>query len=278
MTRGENTETRRRYFVDESGDGVLFDAGGRVLIGDHRAPAHFILGLVEVGESEALQQELETLRAALLADPYFKRVPSMQLAAGKTARQFHAKDDLPEVRREVFAVLLRHPIKFSCVVKSMSAVQAYVHGRNAMDSTYRYHPNELYDLTVRRLFKERLHKHASYEVIFARRGKSDRTRALREQLLLARRRFLDGRGVESNSTVEVLPSHPHEHAGLQTVDYFLWAVQRLFERGEERFVELIWPKLSLLIDIDDKSQNAYGRYYTRKDAPLTAERMKQRRV
>jgi hypothetical protein len=40
-----------------------------------------------------------------LADPYFKGVPSMQADAKKTALFFHAKDDLPEVRREVFRVL-----------------------------------------------------------------------------------------------------------------------------------------------------------------------------
>jgi len=34
------------------------------------------------------------------------------------------------------------------------------------------------------------------------------------------------------------------------VDYFLWAVQRLFERGEERFVELIWPKVQWVHEMD----------------------------
>jgi len=55
---------------------------------------------------------MNNLRQSLLADPYFKRVPSMQPAARKTALMFHAKDDVPEVRRDVFALLQKHEFRF----------------------------------------------------------------------------------------------------------------------------------------------------------------------
>jgi len=267
-----------RYFVDEAGDGVLFDRKGNVLIEEEGFPRHFILGMVQLADQSAVERNLASLRANILADPYFKDVPSIQPKARKTALHFHAKDDLPEVRREVFKLLAGHDFKFFAVIKSMAAVLAYVRSRNTMDSTYRYAPNELYDLTVRLLFSKRLHQHGRYEVIFGRRGKSDRTRALQEQLDLARARFLDRIGRSTETEVAVIPAYPHEQPGLQVVDYCLWALQRLYERKEERFLHLLWPKISLIHDVDDKRHAGYGSYYNRKDTPLTAAEMEKRRV
>ena len=93
------------FFVDEAGDPTLFDAKGRILVGQDGCSETFIVGKLGVEDSAALHAALEQLRAALPADPYFKRVPSMQAERGKTARVFHAKDDVPEVRREVFKLL-----------------------------------------------------------------------------------------------------------------------------------------------------------------------------
>lgn len=58
------------------------------------------------------------------------------------------------------------------------------------------------------------------------------------------------------------------HGGLQLVDYCLWALQRFYARKEERYLTLIWPKVSLVHDIDDRRNTPYGAYYRRK-TPLT---------
>jgi hypothetical protein len=108
----EVAPAQRHYFVDEADDPVLFDAKGRALPGQEGCSRHFILGVLDVADPEALGAELETLRLELLADPYFRDVPSMQPERRKTAWMFHAKDDVPEVRREVFRVLMRHPVQF----------------------------------------------------------------------------------------------------------------------------------------------------------------------
>ena len=92
------------YFVDESGDGVIFNDKGQVLLGKEGCMNYFILGLLEVKNPAVLEKEMAELRENLKADPYFKNVPSFEPAACKTAVYFHAKDDLPEVRREVFTV------------------------------------------------------------------------------------------------------------------------------------------------------------------------------
>lgn len=266
------------YFVDESGDGVLFDRKGRVLYEAGSAPRHFILGLVQIEQPEQVARALTDLRTELLADPYFKDVPSFQPEAGKTSLHFHAKDDLGEVRREVLRRLLTLDFKFFAVVKSMKAVLDYVRSRNLMDSSYRYQPNELYDLTVRMLFKHRLHKHHAYRIVFARRGQRNRTDALREQLRLTRDRFLHQiRQPAEHTSLEVIPAYPHESAGLQVADYCLWAVQRLFEKEEDRYLQMLWQKVSLIHDVDDTCQNRYGCYYTKR-RPLTVANIKNRQV
>jgi hypothetical protein len=198
----------------------------------------------------------------------------MQPEEKKTALFFHAKDDLPEVRREVFKVLLEQKIRFSAIVRDKLRVLSYVRRRNETDAGYRYQPNELYDFMVRRLFKERLHRYGEYRICFARRGTSDRTQALTLALQNARQRFAREKGIRANPKIEVFPSSPIREAALQAVDYFLWALQRTFEKHEDRFLSLLWPKCSLIIDVDDTREKGYGTYYT-KQKPLTAAALKE---
>lgn len=270
----ENTQpSPKHYFVDEAGDPVLFSGKGRVLVGTEGCSRYFAVGLLDVPDPDGLAAEMEELRSGLLADPYFKDVPSMQPATGKTALYFHAKDDLPEVRREVFQLLQRHPLRFSAVVRDKRVVLDYVLTRNQRDADYRYRADELYDHAVRRLFKERLHKHEGYCVRFAIRGNTDRTNAFRMALERARERFAQKRGIEVASRLDVKAAYPTSEVALQAVDYFLWALQRVFERREDRFLELLWPQCSLIVDVDDTHEKEYGAYYTRRK-PLTAAALK----
>ncbi len=266
-----------RYFVDESGDGVIFDGRGRVLIGTGKVQDYFMLGMVECADLPALEADFLRLRAELLADPYFKGVPSMQPQQAKTAVMFHAKDDLPEVRREVFKLLERHDFRFYAVVRTMAAVHQRVVRQNLRDPTYRYQPTELYDSAVRRLFDKKLHSHPHYQVIFASRGKA-RTRSLRDHLLHAQSQSQKAAGSYADASLEVLAMPASANIGLQVTDYCLWAVQRLFIREEERYLGLIWPHVALLVDADDISERPYGTYHTQKRPPLDLAKIKSRKV
>ncbi len=254
----------RHYFVDEAGDPVLFDVKGRALPGQEGCSRHFILGVLDVVDPVVLGAELEALRADLLADPYFRDVPSMQPERRKTAWMFHAKDDVPEVRREVFRLLMRHPLQFFAVVRDKHTVLDYVRQRNRLDEGYRYHPNELYDTMVARLFKNRLHLTPEVHVCFAGRGKSDRTAALGRALETARKRF-EAQWQRSNAAViRARQSSPRHDPPLQATDYFLWALQRHFERGESRYIEMLWPQVGLVHAVDETAAAPYGVYYTKK--------------
>lgn len=267
------TASRKHYFVDEAGDPVLFDGKGRVLVGTEGCSRYFAVGLLDVADTVRLSAELNRLRADLLADPYFKNVPSMQPETKKTALYFHAKDDLPEVRREVLKLLQRHELKFSAVVRDKQAVLDYVRARNEREAGYRYKADELYDHAVRRLFKERLHKHDGYTIRFAIRGNSHRTAAFQAALEAARERYARQHAIAVTGTLDVKACRPSDEPALQAVDYFLWALQRTFERREDRYLELLWPKCSLIVDMDDSRTAEYGAYYTRQK-PLTAAALK----
>ena len=260
----------RQYFVDEAGDPSLFKKHGKSIVGTDGCSKFFILGMADVDEPQAVAAELEALRERLLADPYFKGIPSFDPARRKTALFFHAKDDLPEVRREVFSVLLKHKIRFYALVRDKQVVLDKVIEHQKTTPAYRYHPNQLYDRSVSRLFKERLHQHDGYLIYFARRGSSDRTAALESALETSRRNFRAKWGIAATSPIEIKAAQPYEVIGLQAVDYYLWAIQRLYERGEDRFLQLVWSQAGLIHDVDDTWQADYGVYYTQRN-PLTAE-------
>ena len=273
----ENKQTSiRHYFVDEGGDSILFSRKGKAIVGTEGCSRFFILGLLDVLDPITLKDSFEELRTRLMNDPYFKNVPSMQLTERKTAIAFHAKDDLPEVRRDVFRLLHdTEGVRFFAVVTDKLNVLEYVRQRNKRESDYRYHPNELYDYLAGRLFKERLSQHEAYNIIFSKRGKSDRFDVL-QKVVETTSEPLSQQNISTDPVPYVSVATPKEYAGLQAVDYFVWALQRLYERDEDRFLTYLWEAFRLVHDIDDTRQFIDGVYYTQKN-PLTVEALRGRK-
>ncbi len=266
----------RHYFVDEGGDSTLFSKTGKALVGTEGCSRFFILGLLDVPDPVALNDRFDELRARLMSDSYFKSVPSMQPDERKTALAFHAKDDLPEVRRDVFQILRdTEGLRFFAVVADKLSVLEYVRQRNKREPTYRYHPNELYDYLIGRLFKERLSQHSRYEIIFSKRGKSDRLVAL-QKLVETASNPLTHQNISDDPVTCVSAATPKEYAGLQAVDYFVWALQRLYERDDDRYLAYLWEAFRLVHDIDDLREFSSGVYYTQKK-PLTAAALRWRK-
>ena len=220
-------------------------------------------------QPDTLGRDLESLRAELLADPYFKNVPSMQRSERKTAVIFHAKDDLPEVRYRVLKLLAGYAVSFYAVVRDKQRLLEQVLARNQADEDYWYQENELYDDLVHQLFKSRFHRGDHFEICFGKRGKSDRTVALQLALDPARRTYEQTWGVSTHTRIRIRASTLRQSGGLQAVDYFLWALQRLYERGDDRFWEVVRPQAKLVYDMDDTRTAAHGVYYTT-SRPLTS--------
>jgi hypothetical protein len=256
------------YFVDEAGDPTLFNHKGHIIVGNEGCSKFFILGKLDVADPAGLAQEMEALRLELLADPYFAGVPSMQRATGKTAVFFHAKNDVAEVRREVFKLLLRRDLRFYAVVRDKQHLLSYVRQQNERNPAYRYRPNEVYDTLIGELF-DKFHRAAEeVRICFSRRGKEDRTRALQAALEKAEGQFERDFGFRRHSQVEVSARFPSQQAGLQAVDYYLWALQRFYEKGEERYVQMLWPQVGEIHDLDHVEEGRRGVFFL-KSKPLS---------
>lgn len=265
-----DAKSNLHFFVDEAGDPTLFSKKGRIRVGTEGCSQTFILGKLDVADPQALDAALQQLRADLQADPYFRRVPSMQPQARKTAMAFHAKDDVAEVRREVYRVLCGFDLRFYGVVRGKSALLDYVRQRNEREPGYRYRENELYDTLVEELFR-RMHPFTDQlNICFAKRGNKSRTHAFRTAIERAEDRFEADFGTRRSTEVTILASTPPESAGLQAVDYCLWALQRHYERGEDRYIELIWDKVVEIADLDRSAGGRKGVIYN-KERPLIVD-------
>lgn len=205
-----------------------------------------------------------------MSDPYLKNIPSVK---NKTKIAFHATDDCPEVRRDVFKMLYSLDIKVYCIVRRKDEILKDVLQNNKFDSSWRYSQNKIYDSCVKRIFKDRLHSAEENYITFARRGKSDRNKALHEELCKAILNFEKTFGKKVSVSHHVASNYPSNAPCLQVVDYFLWALQRMYERYEDRFFNYLKDKFARIIDLDDKRIKDYGVYYDVKNE-LTLEKIK----
>lgn len=259
------------YFVDESGDLTLFDATGRIIVGREGVSHTFMVGAAFSEQWAPLCRDLEALRSTLLADKYFRHVPSMQMSAGKTALAFHAKDDVQEVRREVFALLRESDVKLFAAFRRKLIIARH---RKAFwrRTGVKRDDEEIYEKLVENVFANRLHLATENRITFSRRGTSERAEALSRSIGNAKAKFDRKwkKGIDRPTTI--VSAQPHEHGGLQVVDYLLWALQRFVEKGESRFFEYLADRYSLIVDEDDVRRRNWGEYYSSKN-PLTPEKM-----
>lgn len=265
------------WFVDEAGDPTLFGKGGKVVAATQGCSRFFILGKLECRDVAALSVDLARLRDDLLVDPFFKHVPSLDPARQRTAVHFHAKDDPPEVRFMVYKLLARHDLRFVAVVRDKLRLVDYAQQRRRIDATYRYDSagHELYDELTRHLFS-RLHGWSEHKIVFAQRGQKPRTKAFVNAIDQEDQGFTNELGLSRPKPSEVVCSVPKDHAGLQAVDYYLWALQRFYERGEVRYLHFVWPQTLEVLDLDadvsrkEKKTTQTGAIFNEKH-PLTLE-------
>lgn len=195
----------------------------------------------------------------------------MRPRAKKTAIAFHAKDDPPEVRREVFKLLPSLGAKVQAAVRRKDNLLRFARSRHSAGQ--RLNPNHVYDDLVKRLFRNVLHKADENAIFFAWRGKTDRGQALRAAIGKAKANFEATFGRPSRKPTTIESAYPSQCPGLQVIDYYLWALQRLYERGEDRYYELLRPGYRLIMDLDDKRSKPYGEWYSDSN-PLTLRKTK----
>ena len=101
------------------------------------------------------------------------------------------------------------------------------------------------------------------DLVFAERGRRKRRKALEDALAKARRDAKARRGKGPDPSIAISFARPPESAGLQVVDYYLWAVQRLYATGtEQRFYRALEPRYAAVMDLDDKRGGPSGQRYS----------------
>jgi len=259
------------HFIDEAGDLSLFNKRKQVVVGTEGVSNYFMVGAAFVPDPESLENRLASLRRSILEDPLLNRIPSLDVARRKTAIAFHAKDDAPEVRYKVFSLLADFDVRMFVAVRTKRAL--IEEARFAFRRGIRLTENEIYDDLISRLLRNRLHLAESNAIVVARRGTRDRKEALTAAIGRAQVNFVARWGARSFGPCEVSTGHPHESAGLQAADYFLWALQRLYERREDRYFAPLAKHYRIIMDLDDTRRKAYGEWYNDSN-PLTIEKLK----
>jgi len=259
------------HFIDEAGDLSLFNKRKQVVLGTEGVSSYFMVGAAFVTDPEALERELASLRTNILRDPLLNRVPSLDPARQKTAISFHAKDDMPEVRYKVFSLLAAFDVQVFAVIRTKRALVE--EGRILFRRGIRLSENEIYDDLISRLLRNRLHLAESNKIVVARRGTRDRKDALTAAIERAQTNFAARWGSRNFGPCDIATAYPHESGGLQAADYFLWALQRLYERREDRYFAPLAPHYRIIMDLDDTRRKAYGEWYSDSN-PLTLEKLK----
>ena len=258
------------HFIDEAGDLSLFNRHKQVVVGQEGVSNYFMVGAAFVPDPTALDDKLGALRRDLLADPLLNRIPSLAPTRKKTALAFHAKDDAAEVRYQVFKLLSSLDLKIFVAVRTKrvlaeEAKALFRYGRRMSE-------NEIYYSLVSRLLRDRLHLAVSNIVVVARRGTKDRKDALTGAVRRAQTNFQAKWGLRDFGPCATSTAYPHEAGGLQAIDYFLWALQRLYERRDDRYFAPLSHHYRVIMDLDDQRRRDYGEWYS--DAnPLTLERL-----
>jgi hypothetical protein len=245
-------------FVDESGDPFLF---GRKKIDLTESSPIFMIGVLCLDNPDEARQIITTLREEILRDNYLNKICSVTPEAKKTALMFHAKDDAAEVRYLVYKTLTSIPAKVTVLVRRKSALQE--HARSTFEQTgKKLTENELYDSIVVKLFEHISHKDIEYQVKFATRGKRERNAAMQSAIENSKLNLID-MGRNSDARFTITSEYSQADPCLQIIDYYLWALYRLYVKSEERYFDFVKDRFNVILDADDSRNNPEGELYTR---------------
>ena len=146
-------------------------------------------------------------------------------------------------------------------MNNVNRLLQHVQQRNSANPGYRYKADghELYDDLSARLFGHFGQFGSVREVTFAVRGSKPRTAALKAVLDKIDSGFHADFGIAPHGKTTVHSGFPSKSAGLQACDYLLWALQRFYERAEERYLGPLWPQFTRVLDLDVPIQRSKKR-------------------
>ena len=260
-----NDVNTRHRFLDEAGDTVFYGRHGVPIIGvKENVSLCFILGMAKVrSDLQTIRNEIIMLESEIVADPYYKGVPSIQKRQTESGGYFfHANNDPQEVRKTFFEYLQTLDFSFEAVV-GRKIPSLFINKHNKKET-------EFYADMLSHLLKNKLAAGGDLILNVAERGNSTKNITLSTALVKATDRFLkknENGAVRTKVAFNV--QNPRTEPILCIADYLCWAVQRVFERGETRYYDYLQEKISLVVDVYDSVHYSGSKnYYTEKN-PLT---------
>lgn len=268
-------------FLDEAGDTAFYGKGKTSILGQPGVSSCFIIGMVKFKQSlKDLRTAVADLQNKIATDPYYD-VISIRKKKETAGYYFHATDDLPEVRKLFFDFINTLDCSFEAVIGRKS-IERY-------ETKHKGKEQYFYADLLSHLLKNKLHKDKRLVLHIAERGKSTKNNNLELALEKAKERIADStnlknfqntsdwenleiltrKNIEANVVFNV--TQPLQEPLLNVADYFCWAIQNVFEKGEVRFYNFLKDKISLVVDLyDTESYKDWKNYYGPKN-PLTAE-------
>ncbi len=244
-------------FLDEAGDTTFYGKGKTVIIGENGVSRCFILGMVKFKQPlDDIRRKVLELQNQIMQDTYFADVCSVQKKIGKGGFFFHATDDVPEIRKILYEYIQSLECSFEAVV-GRKIPGLYENKHNGKEA-------EFYADMLSHLLKNKLAKDGKLILNIAGRGQSTRNTNLQAGLdkAISRSRIKNSARLVTTNVVFNVQNH-HTEPLLNIADYFCWAVQRVFERGEMRYYNYLREKISLVVDLYDEARYANsGNYYT----------------
>ena len=272
---------KEHRFLDEAGDCTFYGKKKKNILGTLGVSNCFIIGMVKYKEPlETIRQEIIQLQRSIEDDPYF-RVPSVVKKIDSGGFYFHAKDDIPEVRKIFFDYILQKKLSFEAVV-----------ARKSIDRFANKHKDKeqyFYADLLSHLMKNKMQKEQRLILNIAEKGTSTKNNNLELALEKAKERFAKTLNRQNHSSLntesETGPgvlrrkdirsglvfnvTNQRQEPLLNVADYLCWTIQRVFEKGETRFYNLMQEKISLVVDLyDSENYDGFKNYYSPKK-PLT---------
>jgi hypothetical protein len=230
-------------FIDEAGDMNFFGKGKINILGTEGVSKAFMLGMVHVKRPLAeVRQLISEFIVSIETDPYFNTVPSIKRRIERGSLYLHANVDPSDLRVKFFD-LLRTEIPFH--------MQVVVGRKETTRFINKHHSNETEfygDLLAHLLWDKGNHKKLVLNI--ADLGTVTRIKNLQNALIKATEQHSASKpGTEYNANIVFNPQPYSREPLLAVADYGLWAIQRVFERGETRFYDSIAENIRYITDL-----------------------------
>lgn len=123
--------------------------------------------------------------------------------------------------------------------------------RREQNPKVRYRENSVYDGLIRELYGKFRRLADEFHIWIAGRGKSERNKALRQAIEHAESDFESKFGFGRNADWHIRVSDPNTTVCLPAGGrLFPLALQRFYEKQEPRFLDMMWPQIGEIHDID----------------------------